>query len=367
MALVNGSTYRLQSRADSRRSLNVYAASGTASSLANVCLWTSDSADICQQWTYKVSGNNKYFVCKSNTSVALDLYTGGTAGDKVHNYNAHVYAPSNTSYIIISDTDSGYIKIRLANYSNKYLTANQGNNGTNTGKDVNAAGNVYWYDGGLTDGSQEWKPVLVGATSPTSEIVVTGMPNIPSIYGTSLTEYFHPTAGMVAGTFYGANNGQANILNKISAFYSRAFKTAPAGIEKYAYSLFGSKTIAPGTDFNNTYHHGVDMVNYDGAPVYTAHAGKLIYASGNRIAIFDATKNVTYLYLHTLISTSFANLVGQNVSVGTKIGTQSNQGLGSTGASHLHFEVKAGQNSTASMPSTNLTTPLPSLSPYNYM
>ncbi len=166
MNFKNNATYRFICRADKNRSLNVYGDSGSVpSAQTNVCLYTSNANDTCQQWIYKESGGNKYFVCKKNPNLALDMYTGSTSGQT--NVNAHVYAPSNTSYLAFEDTDSGYIKIRLSKYSNKYLTANQGDNGTNTGRTTHDKGNVYWYAGGLTDHSQEWKPVLVdGGSTP---------------------------------------------------------------------------------------------------------------------------------------------------------------------------------------------------------
>lgn len=164
MALVNGATYRFENRADPNRSLNVYG--NSPASLANVCLWTSDDDDICQQWVYMKSGSHAYLVCKGNQNLALDLYTG-SGSSTVKNYNAHVYEPSATSYIEIEESDGDYIQIKLEDYSNKYLTANQGSNGTSGGKDVNAAGNVYFYNGGLTDDSQDWLPVrLDGGSDP---------------------------------------------------------------------------------------------------------------------------------------------------------------------------------------------------------
>ena len=164
MALVNGATYRFENRADPNRSLNVYG--NSPASLANVCLWTSDDDDICQQWVYRVTGGHAYLLCKGNQNLALDLYTG-SGSSTVKNYNAHVYAPSETSYIEIEESDGDYIQIKLEDYSNKYLTANQGSNGTSGGKDVNAAGNVYFYNGGLTDDSQDWLPVrLDGGSDP---------------------------------------------------------------------------------------------------------------------------------------------------------------------------------------------------------
>lgn len=170
MILKNNATYRFICRADSSRSLNVYGNSGsTPIAQTNVCLYTSSATDTCQQWIYKESGDNRYFVCKMNPNVALDMYTGNTSGET--NVNAHVYATSNTSYLAFEDTDSGYIKIKLSKYSNKYLTANQGDNGNNTDRTSHGKGNVYWYSGGLTDHSQEWKPILVddGGSSGSNE------------------------------------------------------------------------------------------------------------------------------------------------------------------------------------------------------
>lgn len=174
MALVNGATYRFLNRATEKeenglgRSLNVYG--NSPSYLANVCLFKSNDGDVCQQWIYKESGGHKYLICKGAPSLVLDLFTGSSAAANVTNYNAHVFNQlSNTCYLEIeplSGNDSGYIRIRLANYTNKYLTANQGSNGTNTGKDVNAPGNVYFYNGGLTDYSQDWKPIRLDAVDP---------------------------------------------------------------------------------------------------------------------------------------------------------------------------------------------------------
>lgn len=214
----NGATYRLANRADGNRSLNVY---GTApKSLANVCLYRSSNGDICQKWVYREVGGHKYFVCKGNTGLALDLLTDPSAGSNVSNYNAHVYAPSDTSYVTImgaSDGNSRYIRIRLASNSSKYLTANQGNNGTAAGKDVNAAGNVYWYKGGLTDFSQDWEPILLedvsqpDPPSPGSEqylclpfnntTINVGYKNFAPGYNLNGTPATHYGVDFIGGTF----------------------------------------------------------------------------------------------------------------------------------------------------------------------
>ena len=159
MALVNGATYRFQCRADMERSLNVYG--NVPTSLANVCLYENNSDDICQQWIYRKSGNHEYLICKGNENLALDLYTGSSSTSNVTNYNAHVYAPSETSYITIEEVSGGYVRIKL-DYNGRYLTANQGDDGTSAGKSTHDPGNVYFYAGGLTDYSQDWKPIRLG-------------------------------------------------------------------------------------------------------------------------------------------------------------------------------------------------------------
>ena len=159
--LKDGVTYRFENRADGNRSLNVYGTSPV--SLANVCLWGSSSDDICQQWVYEASanGNRGYLRCKGASGLYLDVYTGSGAANVV-GYNAHVYAISNTAYLEIEEIAGGYIRIKSM-YNGRYLTANQGSGGTSGGKDVNAPGNVYFYDGGLTDRSQDWLPVRMDA------------------------------------------------------------------------------------------------------------------------------------------------------------------------------------------------------------
>ena len=143
-------------------------------------------------------------------------------------------------------------------------------------------------------------------------------------------------------------------------------------MNKYGYSLFGSRTVT-NDKFNGTYHLGVDMTRYHGAPVYSAHAGKLLYANSNRIAIYDSDKKVTYLYLHTDIDSSIRGRGSDfndpiNIKVGQPLGTQSDVGLGN-GNYHLHFEVKDGENSVAEMPTNSLDDTVIGLYhiPYDYM
>ena len=356
MALVNGATYRLQSRADSSRSLNVY---GTKpASLANVCLFRNDNNDICQQWVYKKSGTREYFVCKGNQNLALDLYTGSSSTNNVKNYNAHAYAPSETSYVKVDDTISGgYIRIKL-DYNGNYLTANPGSDGSSNGKDTSAGGNVYFYSGTVTNQKQHWKPIRLdsGTPDPGEEITVTGMP--AGIY-TGNTEYFHPASGMVNGT-WSQNNG-SYIERKLKNFYKTVFKNEPASYNQYLYNLYGARLTG-----RNDYHIGIDIYRNEGDSVYTAHSGTVIKAdtvgtSSGEVAIYDGKR--TYYYLHM---TNIAVKVGDTVTAGiTNLGSEGQVGW-ATGP-HLHLEVFDGKRTDGPKPTPKIYEDIPAICPYDYI
>lgn len=361
MALVNGATYRLQSRADSSRSLNVY---GTKpASLANVCLFRNDNNDICQQWVYKKSGTREYFVCKGNQNLALDLYTGSSSTNNVKNYNAHAYAPSETSYVKVDDTISGgYIRIKL-DYNGNYLTANPGSDGSSNGKDTSAGGNVYFYSGTVTNQKQHWKPIRLdsGTPDPGEEITVTGMP--AGIY-TGNTEYFHPASGMVNGTW--SQNGGTTKANAVKEFYKKVFKASSAPDSLCLYNLFGA-AYSKGTGYEGQYHSGIDMFSDGSSKIYSAHTGEVTAVGGTYgiVAIYDKNKDVTYLYLHMNTANTDA-VVGQTIYKGDFLGVQSNVGLGGNGGQHLHIEVRKGKKAVpAGLPTINEA--LTSISPYNYL
>ena len=158
--LTVGKTYLFQNKADGGRSLNVWCNSTyPAGNLSNVCLWKTDKNDNAQRWTLSYSKNGDNYVLKSeeNSAKCLDLYTGTGSGA---NINAHLYSESSTSYLIFENgAYSNTVRIRLAGTTKNgyYLTANQGNPGSNDGRGVKSDGNVYFYSKLLDDESQEWE------------------------------------------------------------------------------------------------------------------------------------------------------------------------------------------------------------------
>lgn len=149
-----GNTYMFINSADTSRTLRVWCdGSYPAGNLSNVCLWERSDSDTTQQWTLVNSGGHYLLKPVVNSSKALDLYTGSGDGS---NYNAQLYAPSNTSWLSFEPAANYKIHIKLESNSSKYLTANQNSSGTRTGIKTNAPGNVYFWGDSLTDGSQEW-------------------------------------------------------------------------------------------------------------------------------------------------------------------------------------------------------------------
>lgn len=319
--LINGATYRLACRAENKnRSLNVYGT--TPQKLANVCLFRSKNSDICQQWVYREENGRRYFVCKGNIGLALDLLTDSSAGSNVNNYNAHVYPPSSTSYLVIedaSDKNYDYIRIRLANYTNKYLTANQGSDGTSGGRDVNAAGNVYWYKGGLTDFSQDWEPILLEK------------PAQPEPEPTGSQKLRLPV------------NGE----NQISA------SRAPSYSSAYAVE-YGQP------------HYGADIACANGTPLKGLGNGTVVGAGkndteGNFVSVRynscipvqnGVAKNVIMRYFHMR---GVSVKVGDTVTTSTILGYSGNTGAWAFGKNHLHMELDMdteNPNHTPSIPAS---------------
>ncbi|PHI38346.1 hypothetical protein CBQ28_04495 [Pseudoalteromonas sp. GCY] len=95
-------------------------------------------------------------------------------------------------------------------------------------------------------------------------------------------------------------------------------------------------------------HSGIDMQTKDVAGAKTANRkfyslspGKVIKSGNdkyNTIAIYNAEKNLTYLYLH---ARTISVNVGDTVKVGDRLGVQGSVGAGD--AEHVHFEVREGK------------------------
>jgi murein DD-endopeptidase MepM/ murein hydrolase activator NlpD len=101
-------------------------------------------------------------------------------------------------------------------------------------------------------------------------------------------------------------------------------------------------------------HHGVEFLNKFGTPVHAAGDGEVIFAGLDEVAIYSPWRifygNMVVIRHANGLHTLYAHLskvdvvVGQQISAGDKIGE-----IGQTGAaigSHLHFEVRRGEDVT---------------------
>lgn len=313
--LIDGATYRFENRADGNRSLNVYGTSPAI--LANVCLWGSDDDDICQQWVYEESAteNRGYLRCKGASNLYLDVYTGSGASTVV-GYNAHVYTISNTAYLEVEEISGGYIRIKSM-YNGRYLTANQGSGGTSGGTDVNAAGNVYFYGGGLTDNSQDWLPVrLDGDPTPDPE----PDPD-PGEAQTLVSPY--PCAAITAGY-------EPNVCS--------------CGCYPYSFHI-GTDFIGATSDSVNASYvteikaSGYGRVVHVETPGESTNLGNMVVIKYNNVkkvngGIYD---HVMFRYCHLA---SIMVDEGDTVYANTPIAIRGSSGAGcASNAAHLHLEV----------------------------
>lgn len=345
MALVNGATYRFENRADGERSLNVFGYS--PSNLANICLYDSQDSDICQQWIYREQSGHAYLECKGKGAYGeklyLDRYTGSNGGYNVINFNAHAYDEiTDTCYIVIENAGAGYVRIRTedrVNLGNRgtnfmYLTANQNANGTSAGKDVNAPGNVYFYDEVLSDDSQDWLPIrLDGGTDPDPE---------PE------PEPENPYADLGWRYVFRTSTGDDDISNANGNF---------------CYDPTGS--VPPETHK----HMGIDVICAEGTNLYSPASGTVIAYGGKPfVAVGDAATTVPSdtppenryeggrgyfivlemdqkdpitnktMYIRYLHMKSLPNAyVGKRVTSSTILGQVGNTGQSDT--PHLHLDV----------------------------
>jgi murein DD-endopeptidase MepM/ murein hydrolase activator NlpD len=99
-------------------------------------------------------------------------------------------------------------------------------------------------------------------------------------------------------------------------------------------------------------HNGIDIVHKDTNPKFYAITPGVVIASGtdsfNTIAIYDATNNLTALYLHAS-SVDPAIVLGATVKAGDFLAYQGNTGLGYAPGKgvHVHISVRVGKSTCA--------------------
>lgn len=143
----------------------------------------------------------------------------------------------------------------------------------------------------------------------------------------------------------------------------------PSKVTNHEYNLYGANPGSGCQGYDNG-HSGWDAQTQSVAgavptknePFYSLSAGTVIRVGGvlNLIAVYDATANLTTLYLH---ARSVDVRVGQRVNVGTRLGIQGNAGLSTdpTDREHVHVEVRRGRRIYAACGAST------SISPYEYL
>jgi murein DD-endopeptidase MepM/ murein hydrolase activator NlpD len=103
----------------------------------------------------------------------------------------------------------------------------------------------------------------------------------------------------------------------------------------------------PGYVSTDGKHEGIDCALGRGSSIYSIISGEVIRVTAgstsnlSTIAIYDATNDMTVIYLHSIPSVS----AGQYVNKGDLVGTESDHGI--AGSPHTHVEIRQGRNTGA--------------------
>jgi murein DD-endopeptidase MepM/ murein hydrolase activator NlpD len=110
---------------------------------------------------------------------------------------------------------------------------------------------------------------------------------------------------------------------------------------------FDGYTSTPGR------HEGIDIARSVGSPVHALVSGKVIYvargATGrsglSTISVYNSALNKTVIYLHSAPLSGVS--VGDSISRGEVIATESWHGVSSSSAAHTHVEMRLGRQTHA--------------------
>lgn len=150
-------------------------------------------------------------------------------------------------------------------------------------------------------------------------------------------------------------------LLDVSYYVKKLYNTSSTSGIAYNYYLYGQKS---GSSTN--IHEGIDSQRGSGYSVYSISSGTVVKktSSGSTglslLGVYYPTYDITIFYMHMNLSSSLP-AVGESISKGQLIGTESNLGAGSV---HTHLQIESGQQTYAAV--GNDTT-LESLSPYSYL
>ena len=376
MAYKLGEKYYIVSHAGNGLMLNVYGDEVVYDS-SRVCLYYKEDVN-AQKWIVKSEQNygKIYTALEGGNRYALNIYSYSYPICTMYRAAGNDYDSLLDLITIDAEKQLYYIKLR---YYNLYLYAD--------GNYLNA--NVLWkaYPG---SDAYIWKLVDIDGEEPpvtdndilkryTAPPTTTGssslrINNIPDIHngGIENNVQFHPGCGLPNGlNFDDSDTGEA-VKSVLQIYIKKVF-----GYDTYltdaqtCYYLYGERLY---DDNSSSYHAGVDISHYRGAPIYSLFAGKVVYASYNNygtvgIEVPELGIVTNYLHMNNLQVTANNNVI---VPSGTLIGFESGKGGLNQGdytfGSHLHFEIRPkgaplGPASLVTKPTTALVTILP----YGYM
>ncbi|MEO3873712.1 peptidoglycan DD-metalloendopeptidase family protein [Nonomuraea sp. B12E4] len=151
-------------------------------------------------------------------------------------------------------------------------------------------------------------------------------------------------------------NLNATLKNQNASHQFSPSSSARSNMSYALYQASGGRITCGFDGYTSTSgrHEGIDIARSVGSNVRSLVAGQVINvargATGraglSTIAIYLASSNKTVIYLHSAPVSSLR--VGQQVSRGQVIATESWRGVSSSSSAHTHIEVRSGRQTRAS-------------------
>lgn len=177
--------------------------------------------------------------------------------------------------------------------------------------------------------------------------------NFPSGVYPNNTEFFHPSAGWIPGTY--ALNGGASKLAKLKELYRKCYglsDTASVTESQCMKNLYGALTYGSGTWQDGTFHLGYDFNRGEGTKIFAPYDGVVKNTPDNNgygeVTIYANSKY--YTLMHMIINTG-TNGPEENTSIFSTPNANKNNHLGTEykkGVAQVHLHIEAATtNSTA--------------------
>lgn len=182
------------------------------------------------------------------------------------------------------------------------------------------------------------------------------------------TEFFHPSAGWIPGTY--ALNGGASKLTKLKELYRKCYglsNTAEVTERECMLNLYGALTYSSGTWQDGTFHLGYDFNRGENTKIYAPYDGTVKNTPDNNnygeVTVYANSKYYTLMHMKINTGTSgpkkdAAISSTPNASESNYLGKEYKKGVSQV---HLHIEAATSNSTTLRSPILSSNDSLPTI------